>query len=344
MKAARPSGSTVVALCLQGIGIVAEVAAMVAVWSTPTAWWIAASAHVAASGLSSEALRLRVGGRDPDLARTMAQAGWLMGFGFPFFGVIGCAILALRRVPDRADATVESLEASRSRAAQEAREARRAEQTIGAGIDAIVDALGDRDASVRVAAIDALRGQSSRRAVQILSDARENTVFDVRVRAVEGLERISQEHGERIAALRAAWKAAPEDPEQNRRLAEALYEYYELELEDPQMRRQLLDQAIDHARAAARGGDRQAALLLGAALLARGDAAASEAVYRELLAQRGFDVEAFQGLARAQFRRKDFSAVAQTARWGLRHGATVDPALREALTVLLAAEAEGAVS
>jgi hypothetical protein len=293
----------------------------------------AAAAHLGAAGSCAEALRLRGSGGPADRQRTLWLVGWLMALAFPLCGPAGCAILSLRPAGGRRR-LVESLEHRRSSAAEAARERKRGEQQLGAGIDALVDALKDRDAGVRIAAIDALRDVSPRQAVKLLSANRDNTVFDVRVRAVEGLGRISKSFGERIEEARASWRAAPHAPEVNRRLAELLVEYDELGLEDKTLSRALLEQAVRHAEAAlAAELERGAALTLALALRRLGRLEEAEVIYRRLLPGH-FDPGVFLGLAETQFLRRDFDGLAQTCRFGLREGhQRIDPAVLEAIRV-----------
>ena len=301
--------------------------------SEPLRLLSAGAAHVAASGFCAEGLRLRA--PDPEVGASMYRAGWLLGLGFPLFGVLICLVMATYRHRGQSRGVdAESLEKRRSRAARAALEKRRTQQQLGAGIDAIVDALKDRDAKVRVAAVDALRDESSKRAVKFLSRSRTNTVFDVRFRAVESLNRISKEHGDRIAKAKKEWAEDPSSPELHGKLAGLCLEYGLLGLENQTTRTMLLEQAVEHAAAAVElgDGDRAAALTHGTALRELDRLDEAELCYRQLLARNKFDVEAGLGLLEVQFLRKDLAALPDTCRQLLRHaGPALDPATIDAL-------------
>jgi tetratricopeptide (TPR) repeat protein len=298
------------------------------------AFWQAAAAHLFAAGLAAEALWLRGHGAPPALRASLLRGAWFLCLAFPVVGVVGCAVLTLRApVAQQPGARAESLEAARSRAAAEARERRRKEQDIGADVDSLADALTDRDVRVRIAAVDALRGQRSPRAVRLLADARDNTVYDVRIRAVEGLGRISGEYGDRINTARRALERHPRAPVRHHELAALLLEYANLKLEEAEINRSILEEAVRHARSAIEHGHPgcDSRLVLGHALLELGDFTGAEQVFRGAIDLFGFDRRAFAGLAQAQFLRKDFDALSRTSRWVLRQSRDLEASVRDAV-------------
>ncbi|MHB8877067.1 MAG: HEAT repeat domain-containing protein, partial [Myxococcaceae bacterium] len=262
--------------------------------------------------------------------------GLLVG-AVPLFGFIGCLLLALGRHGAVRVALQRglSLEQRRAPARAAALEQKRAEQQVGSDLDSIVDALKDRDKKVRIAAIDALKGDSSADAVRILAKSRDNTVFDVRMRAVEGLARIAKQYGDRIAGLKNELQKDPQSPELHRRLADLAVTYGGLGIEDPSSARALFETAVKHAQVAAQsdGVDRR----LGMLVLARawrelGKDDRAEKVYRELLETDPHDCEALVGVAATQFGQRNFSDLHSTCRWVLRQaGQKLDAANAGAL-------------
>lgn len=294
-------------------------------------------AHVASVGWCGEALRLRAMGRDAAGRGSFHAMGLLVG-AVPVFGVVSAALLTLGRLRAPGKAAAQkglSLEQRRAQAMAAAQEERRAEQQVGADLDSIVDALKDRDKKVRIAAIEALRGDTSVDAVRVLARSRDNTVFDVRMRAVEGLARIAKQYNDGIAALRASLATDPQSPELHRKLAEQAVTYGGLGLEEPQTNRSFFELAVKHAQAAVElGGDdgRAASLILARAWRQLGQYGRTERVYRELLESDEHDVEALVGVAEAQFLQGNFTDLRSTSRWVLRQaGQRLDTATTFAL-------------
>ena len=286
--------------------------------------------HIGAAGLCAHALSLRVNA--PDLATRLFQTGWVVGFAVPIFGPLGCVVLWLSGVSPRKVVGGLSREQARSHAAAAALERKRGEQQLGAGIDALVDALKDRDARVRVAAIDALKDDTSRDAVKLFAHSRNNTVFDVRVRAVEGLGRIAKQWSDRLADARAEWTRAPAEAEANRKLAAICLEYAGLGLEGAELARDFYAQAVRHAETSlASGWDRDSALTLATALSHLDRFEEAEAVYLELCRAGGDDATVLLGVAQMQFARQDLRSLPLTCRQLARRGGRSNPTFAEAL-------------
>lgn len=293
------------------------------------------AAHVGAAGLCGEGLYHRGHALGEEARRRLCATGWLIGFFVPPFGPLAAVGLALLQVTSgsRPPAAL-SQEKRREKAAQAALERKRQQQQFGSGLDAIVDALKDRDAKVRVAAMEALQGDDSAQAVKLLSESRDNTVFDVRIRAVEGLARISKQYNDRISAAKKAVAATPDAPARHVELAKLCLTYGGLDVEDAEVRKGLLELAVTHAR---RGyelapDDRTHGLLLADALRACARFREAEEVYRQLVQLDNADVEALMGVVETQFLQKNLAKLPDTCRWVLqRIGHLLDDESAESL-------------
>jgi hypothetical protein len=324
-------------LVLLGANALEAAAAVMIVRGPSAAAWIGvAAAHVAAAGLSAEGVYLRR--RATSKAGStlgLYQAGWLIGLAFPLFGPAAVLLLSLSLPEPKPEiAALESLEEQRSRAASAALERRRGEQQLDRGLEAIVDALEDRDPRRRIAAIDALTGDASPRAAKILADARENTVFDVRVRAVQALAKLTKEHGDRLGAAKKLLAADPRSPEKNREVAALCFDYAALGVEDAKMSRMLFEQARLHAETAAALGDdsRGTMLVLARALGELDRHEEAEAIYRNMLIADDRDAGALMGVVESQFARRAFALLPLTSRWVLHQaGSALDQAATDSL-------------
>ena len=276
-------------------------------------WWGCLFAHFGVSGLASEAVGFRMNRELAWYPAEVRRSAWLLALGFPIFGLLIVGYWLIRPPSLEGTGHAESLQSQRARAAGAAYEARRAEQELGSAIESIVDALSDRDPQVRIAAIDSLRGQTSQTAVKILKEARENSIFDVRVRAVEALGRISKHFGDKLGQLRKQLEKDAGDPNVNYQLAATLLEYNKLKLEAAQMTKPLLKQALGHATTAADNGQPKAKELMGQLMLNLGDYEGAESLFAQQLKTKGVELNILQGLVEAQFQRKDFRALAKTA-------------------------------
>lgn len=287
------------------------------------AGWIGiCAAHVASAGLAAEALRTRFNGHGPDTQLTCLQTGWLLGLVLPLIGpaIVSVALVSSCKPGD--SGAFSSWEAARSRAALEALEAKRSQQEVDADLDALVDALKDPNPDVRIAALDALRGDASPRAVQMFTQARNDDAYDVRLRAVDGLERIARQYTKRVEDIREQLATHSTTPELHLELAQASVEYAQLGIEDAATTALYLEQAERHSAVARRLGAGPKALLICArALQGQNRYQDAEAAYRLALACDSSSVEALIGIAEAQFLRKDFTSLRSTARWLLREGA-----------------------
>ena len=293
---------------------------------------LAVAAHTAAAGWCGEGLWLRGHTLAPGARMPMLASGWVLGFLLPLFGPLACLLVATSRAGKSRLATAAlSLEAQRARAMAEALERKREAQEVGANLDAIVDALKDRNKSVRIAAIDALRGDNSPEAVRLLAQSRDNTVFDVRMRAVEELGRIAKQYGDRLNELKQVVATNP-TASAHRELAEVSLHYAGLGIEDPQMVNSYRELAVTQAHLAGladREGDERydAGLILARALRELGRYGEAEKVYRELLPLGAAGPEALLGILETQFAGGAVSSLQQTCRWVLRQAAgRLDPA------------------
>ena len=246
-------------------------------------WWGCLLAHIGASGLASESVGFRMSRELAWYPSEVRRSAWLLSLGFPFFGLLIVGYWLFFPPTLEGTGHAESLQSQRARAAGAAHEARRAEQELGSAIESIVDALSDRDPQVRIAAIDSLRGQTSQTAVKILKEARENSIFDVRVRAVEALGRVSKHFGDKLGDLRKQLEKDEGDPNVNYQLAATLLEYNNLKLEAAQMSKPLLKQALNHASTAADNGQPLAKELMGKLMLNLGDYEGAEALFSKQL-------------------------------------------------------------
>ena len=315
----------VLGLAVLGAGAGFEALAIWILW-TDTGWSSLAGAlagHIAAAGLCAEGLRIRSRPLDAEARRMMYSTGWVIGLCFVLFGPFVCIFLAMTSAKTRrGHVTTESLEQQRSKAAAAAQERRRAAQQLDAGLEAIVDALKDRSPEVRIAAIDALRGDESKQAVKVLSFSRENTVYDVRMRAVEGLAKISKDFGDRISAAKKALEADPNSGDRNADLAHLCLEYGGLGIEDDKMARMYVEDAIRFAEAAIAVGtnSRQVRLDLARGLRLVDRYEEAESIYRQLADEDATDADALIGIPECRFRMNQFASLPSICRWVLRQG------------------------
>jgi tetratricopeptide (TPR) repeat protein len=317
--------STCVLLLAAATGLTA-LAWSVLLGAHPNSVATAAGLHVAATALAAEGMYARGQIIGLSTARALFGVGWFFGLILPGIGpLVAVALVTARNRKGHAGRSLEELRGEASRAV---REDRRRAQQVDASLDAVVDALKDRRKEVRIAAIEAASAEDSPEAVRLLSDARENTVFDVRMRAVESLARISKEHGERIAAARAAVEADPESRDSRCALADHCLRYAELGLESDEIVRGLLEEARGHAHQVWEidNANRRAGLLLAKVYGALGEPAAAEEVYRRLVNMDDTDPVPLLGVAACQFERRDLDALPVTCRFIIRQAARgLDP-------------------
>lgn len=336
-----------VAILLLFAGFALQTVALTMLLEHASGWgWIGIlAAHVAAAGLGAEGLAMKraadSGGEDPPVG--MLQAGWLIGLVFPLFGPAAVLILGVS-LPMRTVRAhpLESPQSIRSRAASAALERKRGEQQLDTSLDAIVDALKDRDPKVRVAAIDALSGESSKRSARLLAEARQNTIFDVRVRAVQALGRMAKTQSDRLTASRKALALDPRSPALHREVARICFDYAQLGIEDTRMSQLLSLQARTHAQAALDLGDtdRETSIILARASNELGFHEEAERAYRRLLLRDDRDTDALIGVAESQFARRAFGQLPLTCRWVLHQaGKNLDQAAIDALKFWVRGEA-----
>ena len=227
----------------------------------PSAGFLLA-AHVTASVLAAEAMYLRFPGRRVD-AGGFYWLGLLLTLLLPVFGVVGVASLVIRppsRIVSRRQS--ESPEEARAMAMEKVADARRSEQQFGADIESVVDALSDPDPALRLGAMDALRAMQGPEAVRLLQRSLNNTLFDVRFRAVEALGEISQRYSDRISGASAMLERDPHNVEKLLALADLYVEYRGLGVEDEAMQQVMLAMSEKHYRRAVDLGCHERPVLL----------------------------------------------------------------------------------
>ena len=283
------------------------------------------AAHIVAAALSAEGLRLRYPSVDDD-ARDDSGLYWtglLLTLLVPVFGVIAVASLAVWPPPKGVTvARAESPEIARANAMQRAADSRRAEQEFGADIESIVDALQDADPELRLGAMEALRGKECPEVVRLLQQCLDNSLFDVRFRAVEALGDISGRYSERISKGVSAVEADPEDPDVRVALADLYVEYRELGVEDEAMQTAMLVMAEKNYRRAVELGRREKPVLLSMArcLIDLGELDVAEWAVTRIRPGLADDADLLITLADIQFRRGHLRALAKTCQRALRSG------------------------
>jgi tetratricopeptide (TPR) repeat protein len=300
--------------------------------------------HIGSAGLASESLRVSAIRSGFDGQRPLAAAGAFLCLAFPAVGQLVVTYLVVARpVGRRTHHGKESLEQARARAGKEAIERKRSSQQVGGQVHSIADALKNRDKEVRIAAVESLRGEKSQKAVQFLAASQMNTVFDVRVRAIENLNLLRDEFRKSIAESRQ--RVA--DSENN---IEALYDHAklclenaELGIEDQEVARRLFEEAYSHAvQVSAIWPGREVLTISASALRALGRHEEAEYEYAEILKLDRTDMEAILGLAEMQFLRRDFEALRTTCRLIVRTRAgDLDPELQPVMRMWLKGADQG---
>lgn len=272
----------------------------------------AGAAGLAAESLQQSALHSGFAGRN-----ALAAAGVFLSFAFPVVGSLVVAYLVVARPHGtRVSVPGESLENRRERAALEAIERKRAAQQIGGRVHSIADALKDRDKDVRIAAVESLRGEVSKKAVKFLAQSQANTVFDVRVRAIENLNLLRDQFRTRLAESRQKVAAQGSGVVAWQFHAELCLENAELGIEDERTVTKLYEEAFEHAsRVSEMAPDARSAREVSARslrILKRYKEA--EHQYALVLMGNSHDMGAMYGLAEMQFLQRDFNSLRETCR------------------------------
>ncbi|MCP4446441.1 MAG: hypothetical protein GY811_14010 [Myxococcales bacterium] len=273
--------------------------------------------HLGAAGLAAEGLRVSAKRGGFGGSTTLSTAGAFLSIAFPVIGTLTVCYLAMvRPVGRRSYAGQESLESKRAQAAQDAIERKRAAQQVGGEVRSIVDALKDRDKDVRIAAVESLRGEVSQKAVQFLAQSQVNTMFDVRVRAIENLNLLRDTFRKRLADSRNRVQETQGGLDALLDHAQLCFENAELGIEDVETAKSLFLEAHAHASevSARWPGSKEVRTISARALRALRRYSDAELEYAEILKLDRSDNEAMFGLAEIQFQRRDFDSLRTTCR------------------------------
>ncbi len=294
--------------------------------------------HLASAGLASECLRISARRSGFEGQRTLANAGAFLSFAFPIIGQLVVVYLVLARpVGRRSLHGTESLEQQRARAGNDAMERKRAEQQVGGQVHSTADALKSRDDQVRIAAVESLRGEKSKKAVQFLAASQMNTVFDVRVRAIENLNLLRDQFRKSLAESRTIVQQSENSLDAMLDHARLCLENAELGIEDENTANRLYEEAQSFAmQVSAIWPGREVLLISASALRALGRHLDAEMEYSEILKQDRNDMEAILGQAEMQFLRRDFDSLRVTCRQIVRTRAgDLDPELQPVMRMWL---------
>jgi tetratricopeptide (TPR) repeat protein len=303
----------------------------------------AAALHVAAAGVVAEGFWRRSQHEGGERGEGGAlQTGWFWVALFPLFGVLEAVLLLAQRGAAGRAAHGESWQERRSRDARNALLEKQRAQQIAPDVVPLIDALHDRDANLRISAIEALRDAHGKRVVKVLAKETDNTLYDVRFRAVESLGRISAQYLEKIAEVEGEVKkeaallqnSLGTAVEAHRRLALLCFEYADFGLDATLVNQRYFERAVGLAERALRSQrrpDPDLRVLLAKALWRLGDLERAEAEYRRAIASDAGHVDALLGLAELQFVRKDFHGLRRTCASLRGKSGVKDSALREAI-------------
>ncbi len=273
--------------------------------------------HIGAAGLAAETLQISATHSGFAGKNSLAGAGVFLSFAFPVIGSLVVAYLVIARPHGtRVSVPGESLENRRERAALEAIERKRAVQQVGGRVHSIADALKDRDKDVRIAAVESLRGEVSKKAVKFLEQSQANTIFDVRVRAIENLNLLRDQFRNRLAESRQRVAAADSGVVAWQSHAELCLENAELGIEDAITVKKLYEEAFQHARRVSESAPeaRSAREVAARALRTLGRYKEAEHQYTLVLMKNSHDLGAMYGLAEMQFLQREFSSLRETCR------------------------------
>ena len=300
----------------------AEVMALVYLLSVPGSLsWpqmvILAGLHLFASVAAAEGLGLRFAGSGKGRSSGAWQLGLVQSLFLPGFGVLLTCVMILRpprTVMVKMDDMQSPMEFRKQQA--EAELAAEADKGVaGVNVEAIGDALKDKDKAKRLGAVAALQAIENKQAVELLGNSIENTVFEVRYHAVEALSTINKKYSQRIADATLDVEDDP-SPANHGKLGEVYHEFASLEMEDPSIQAHLFRNAVEHLRLAVEGGAQDAALQLklGDSLENSGEHAEARQIYDTVLQYDPRSMEALLGIARLQYRLAHFDDLPVTCR------------------------------
>ncbi|MCB9556591.1 MAG: HEAT repeat domain-containing protein [Deltaproteobacteria bacterium] len=268
--------------------------------------------HLGATVTIAEALRMRYR-KMPHGRRSAWWIALCLSLALPIFGVFVVALLVIKPPPARSLADDVGLSPMEHRKihAEGALAAEAERGTAGVEVEAIADVLKDRNPAKRLGAVDVLRQQESRQAVDMLQASLENTVFEVRYHAVEALAALSKKYSNRIAEATALVEREP-TPENHASLANLYFEYAELGVEEQTIQQQLYGQAAQHFGQA--GADPTYQLRRAACFDKMSRPEEALFAYQAALKRDANNHAALFGLAQIQYRQGLFDALRQTCR------------------------------
>lgn len=264
---------------------------------------------------------------------------WNLGIGLsfclPVYGLLLNAVLIL--VKPRLVAAQPSLAMSpveyRKHQAEAERAAAQQEEVADTSVEAITDALKDQDKAKRLGAIEALRALGNKKAVSLLHQSLNNTLFEVRYHAVDALSVISKKHAEQISQATAEIQQEPSS-DNYRRLGEIYFEYASLEMEESSIQHHLFQQAVEYWRQSLDPQEPTAPevlLKIAVSLEQLHHWEEAQQTYQTILEDAPEYVEAWLGLARLNYRHAQFEELQEICRHLLSLPQR-DPQLEEILT------------
>ena len=285
--------------------------------------------HLVSAVSVAEGLRLRYPPATPE-----GNGAWRMGLVLslviPALGLLISVVLLLRPCRAVALEEEEALSPMEYRTAQaHAERAAEAElETADGSVEALGDALKDRNKERRLGAVEALRGMENKEAVELLGKSLDNTVFEVRYHAVEALTSLNKKYSQRIAVATDTALKDP-SPSNHRVLGEVYHEYASLEMEDPSIQQHLLRCALENLERSILPGFPTPVgtrVKLGWCHEQLGELDRALEKYQSVVDEIPYQAEALLGIARLQFRQARFGPLAATCRRILELGVSLEEA------------------
>ena len=273
--------------------------------------------HLGAAAMAAESLRLSSLESGFGGSRSLAATAAFLTLAFPGIGSAVVVYLAYFRPSGRRGyAGKASLQTQRAEAAQEAQERKRAAQLVEGSVRSVADALKDRSKDVRIAAVESLRGDVSKKAVQFLEQSQMNTVYDVRVRAIDNLNTIRDQCRQKLRDSRGQLQQRGGDLNLLFDHAILCKETAELGIEDTATSHDLYREArACTAQISTQWPDASEVHFISASVLrALGRYQEAEHEYAAILRSEPTNSEAILGLAEVQFQSRDFSSLRMTCR------------------------------
>lgn len=272
--------------------------------------------HIFASALVGEGLKFRFPADHPG-ALGAWRTGFFVVFMLPIFGVILGAILIAR--PPRVAMVLEDEFLSPMEYRKQQAEAQlAAEAALGhveADVEIVADALKDEDKAKRLGAVEALREIADKKAVELLGQSLNNTIFEVRFHAVEALAGINQQFSKRIGKANLEIERDP-TPERHLTLGEVYYEYASLEMEEDSIQQHLYRKASHAYKIFLDANPQRTDILFKAAICLEnlGELPQALSAYKAVLAANPRDLDANVGIARLHYGAGNFQQLRETCR------------------------------